>query len=77
MAATKIMIIRHAEKPFGAERIGHEERFDMIWVFERAAGSSQRGFTQVPQLLLSGDRAEPIAIESSESSRVGEQSMDR
>lgn len=38
-----------------------DDRFDMIWVFDRA-GDGWR-FTQVPQMLLAGDRAEPIAAE--------------
>ena len=36
------------------------ERFDMIWVFERDAGQASWRFSQVPQLLLAGDSANPI-----------------
>lgn len=35
-----------------------EDRFDIVWVFDRE-GSSWR-FRQVPQLLLAGDRPDPI-----------------
>jgi broad specificity phosphatase PhoE len=36
------------------------ERFDVVWVFDRAGDSGGWTFEQVPQLLLPGDRAEPI-----------------
>jgi hypothetical protein len=35
-------------------------RFDMVWVFDRDAGQASWTFSQVPQLLLPGDLAEPI-----------------
>ncbi|WP_454807888.1 phosphoglycerate mutase family protein [Paraburkholderia fungorum] len=35
-----------------------DERFDMVWILERA--ESRWSFSQRPQLLLAGDRAEPI-----------------
>ena len=35
-------------------------RFDLIWVFDRDSGSGIYHFTQVPQLLLAGDSADPI-----------------
>ena len=37
-----------------------DERFDMIWVFDRNAGQSSWRFSQVPQLLLAGDSDNPI-----------------
>jgi hypothetical protein len=37
-----------------------EDRFDVIWVFDRASDAVAWTFTQVPQKLLPGDRAEPI-----------------
>ena len=37
------------------------ERFDLVWVFDRVDASSPWKFEQVPQLLLHGDRTEPIA----------------
>lgn len=37
-----------------------DDRFDVVWVFERAAGASSSTFRQVPQLLLAGDAAAPI-----------------
>ena len=36
------------------------ERFDMIWTFDRVAGQPSWRFSQVPQLLLAGDFADPI-----------------
>jgi len=38
-----------------------KDRFDLVWVFDRPIGGAAWGFAQVPQLLLTGDRAEPIA----------------
>jgi hypothetical protein len=37
-----------------------EDRFDMIWVFDRDAATGHYGFKQVPQNLLMGDWATPI-----------------
>jgi hypothetical protein len=37
------------------------DRFDLVWVFDRASASDAFSFAQVPQLLLSGDSAEPIS----------------
>jgi hypothetical protein len=37
-----------------------EDRFDLIWVFDRPHEAVPWTFAQVPQLLLRGDRAEPI-----------------
>jgi broad specificity phosphatase PhoE len=37
-----------------------EDRFDMVWVFDRDPSSDQYGFKQVPQRLLMGDWAIPI-----------------
>lgn len=37
-----------------------EDRFDMVWVFDRDAESALYGFKQVPQNLLMGDWATPI-----------------
>jgi hypothetical protein len=31
------------------------ERFDMVWIFSRAAANAPWAFSQAPQLLLSGD----------------------
>ena len=36
------------------------ERFDMIWVFDRNVGQPSWNFSQVPQLVLAGDTANPI-----------------
>jgi broad specificity phosphatase PhoE len=37
-----------------------EDRFDMVWVFDRDPSSAQYSFKQVPQSLLMGDWATPI-----------------
>ena len=37
-----------------------EDRFDMVWVFDRDPVTAQYGFKQVPQNLLMGDWATPI-----------------
>jgi len=37
-----------------------EDRFDLVWVFERAESDASWRFFQVPEQLLSGDRSEPI-----------------
>ena len=36
------------------------ERFDMVWIFTRAAANAPWAFSQAPQLLLSGDSATVI-----------------
>jgi hypothetical protein len=38
-----------------------DDRFDVVWVFEPVTGAGDLRLRQVPQLLLAGDRAEPIA----------------
>lgn len=38
-----------------------EDRFDLVWVLDRAAPTDPWSLTQVPQLLLSGDSPKPIA----------------
>ena len=37
-----------------------EDRFDLVWVFDRDSTSDQYSFKQVPQSLLMGDWATPI-----------------
>jgi hypothetical protein len=37
-----------------------EDRFDVVWVFDRDATTNQYSFKQVPQSLLMGDWATPI-----------------
>lgn len=34
------------------------ERFDMVWIFDRSPGLDQWSFSQVPQMLLSGDQSD-------------------
>jgi hypothetical protein len=38
-----------------------DDRFDVVWIFEPEPASGALRLRQVPQLLLAGDRAEPIA----------------
>jgi broad specificity phosphatase PhoE len=38
-----------------------DDRFDLVWVFDRLDGHGTWSFTQLPQGLLAGDRADPIA----------------
>ena len=37
-----------------------EDRFDMVWVFDRSDPTAPWSFSQVPQLLLQGDSSSPI-----------------
>ncbi len=39
-----------------------DDRFDVVWVFEGSDTSRAWSFRQIPQLLLPGDRAEPIRL---------------
>jgi|ERR1044071_6074305 hypothetical protein len=43
-----------------APREWPEDRFDMVWVFDRDSATAQYSFKQVPQNLLMGDWATPI-----------------
>ncbi len=38
-----------------------DDRFDLVWVFDRPDGHGLWGFTQVPQRFLAGDRVDPIS----------------
>jgi len=38
-----------------------DDRFDVVWAFDLDAASGKYRFAQCPQLLLAGDRADPIA----------------
>jgi broad specificity phosphatase PhoE len=40
-----------------------DNRFDLVWVFDRAIGAGPWSFSQVPQLLLAGDEAGLISLE--------------
>jgi hypothetical protein len=48
----------HSGKQDKARRIWPLDRFDLVWVFDRR--DSTWTFTQVPQLLLAGDRPDVI-----------------
>ncbi len=37
-----------------------DDRFDLLWIFEPDQGGAAFRFRQVPQMLLAGDRPEPI-----------------
>jgi len=37
------------------------DRFDLVWVFDRAGATDAFSFAQVPQLLLAGDSDKPIS----------------
>ena len=37
-----------------------DDRFDVVWVFDRTPGQAGWQFSQVPQQLLAGDRPDPI-----------------
>jgi len=39
-----------------------DDRYDLVWVFDRSAASAMWSFLQLPQLLLAGDSREPIAL---------------
>ena len=47
--------------PISVPQVWPDERFDLVWVFEPTPGATTYRLRQVPQLLLAGDRAEPIA----------------
>jgi hypothetical protein len=47
--------------PAGVPQVWPDERFDLVWVFEPTTGAATYRLRQVPQLLLAGDRAEPLA----------------
>jgi hypothetical protein len=38
----------------------HGSRFDLVWVLDRPAGAAKWTFSQVPQMLLSGDSPAPM-----------------
>jgi len=47
--------------PANISRLWPDDRFDIVWVFEPGSSGDSWRLRQVPQLLLAGDRAEPIA----------------
>jgi hypothetical protein len=38
-----------------------DDRFDLVWIFDRRPGSGGSDFDQVPQMLLAGDNNSVIA----------------
>ena len=47
--------------PANISRLWPDDRFVIVWVFEPGSSGDSWRLRQVPQLLLAGDRAEPIA----------------
>jgi hypothetical protein len=45
----------------GAPQTWPDDRFDVVWVFDLDASSGAYRFSQIPELLLAGDRDEPIS----------------
>ncbi len=45
----------------GIPKVWPEQRYDLVWVFDRRASPPGWNFQQVPQMLLAGDSADPIA----------------
>ena len=45
----------------GVPQVWPDDRFDLVWVFEPNSNEPTYRLRQVPQLLLAGDRAAPIA----------------
>ncbi len=43
-----------------APQLWPDERFDIVWVVEQVPGGQAGSFRQVPELLLAGDRPDPI-----------------
>jgi hypothetical protein len=52
---------RLVSTPAQVPRVWPDDRFDLVWMFEPIAGEPTYRLRQVPQLLLAGDRADPIA----------------
>jgi broad specificity phosphatase PhoE len=43
-----------------------DDRYDLVWIFEPDATGRQFGFRQAPQMLLAGDRPDPIRQEANQ-----------
>jgi len=43
-----------------APQVWPDDRYDVVWVIEYAAPGSRGAFRQVPEMLLAGDRPQPI-----------------
>jgi len=46
--------------PLDVPTVWPSDRYDLVWVFEPGRDGSRHLFRQVPQMLLAGDRPEPI-----------------
>jgi hypothetical protein len=46
--------------PASVPQIWPDDRYDVVWVLEDAGASERRRLRQVPELVLAGDRPEPI-----------------
>ena len=59
-----LMAERIVGDPSGLPAVWPSDRFDLVWVFEPDRAGSRYRFRQVPQMLLAGDRPEPIGARS-------------
>jgi broad specificity phosphatase PhoE len=63
-----MMAERIVGDPSALPAVWPSDRYDVVWVFERGPTRSAYRFRQVPQMLLAGDRPDPIGA----SPEVGE-----
>ena len=56
------MAAQIAGAPAGVPSVWPDERYDLVWIFEPDAAGIGFGFRQAPQMLLAGDREDPIRV---------------